>query len=113
MRRMNYNPFEKPFASGTCSSRQFLLDKPLELGSIYFILVYSSEGEVSTAILSTFENKNGSQFFSTGYVDYDADGSRNIFFLEWAIASPSTIDIKHDTLTAYIGARTIYIYKII
>ena len=43
MRRMNYNPFEKPFASGEYSVdlnlSRFVLDKPLEEG-FYFISIY-------------------------------------------------------------------------
>ena len=113
MRRMNYNPFETPFASGECLQRTFILDKPLELNSVYLILVCGTDGEVSTAILSTCNvNKNNIQFFSTGYVDYDADGNKNIFLLEWLINTPLQVEVTHDLITPFNGKRTIYIYKI-
>lgn len=113
MRRMNYNPFEKPFASGKCSQITFILDKPLDLNSVYLILVCGTDGEVSTTILSTCNvNENGIQFFSTGYVDYDTDGNKNIFLLEWLINTPLHLEVVHDSITPLFGERTIYIYKI-
>lgn len=50
MRRMNYNPFEKPFASGKLTNisgfNRFVLDNPLEKGIYLFEIV---DNEVGTS----------------------------------------------------------------
>ena len=115
MRRMNYNPFEKPFASGECSERNFLIDKALELDSIYFIVIFQpTDFTSSTTILSTYRNDLHTQiFYSNAYVDSDSDGNRNYFFLEYDHTSnEKLINIQSDVISCAIDDRTIYIYKI-
>ena len=50
MRRMNYNPFEKPFASGELTNssgfNEFVIDNPLEEGIYLFEIV---ENEIGTS----------------------------------------------------------------
>ena len=50
MRRMNYNPFEKPFASGELAEisgfNRFVLDNPLQKGIYLFEIV---ENEIGTS----------------------------------------------------------------
>ena len=54
MRRMNYNPFEKPFASGEVDkiNGRVVLDKPLEKGHMYIVRVFNTDiQEVSNTII--------------------------------------------------------------
>lgn len=115
MRRMNYNPFETPFASGECSERNFLIDKALELDSIYFIVIFSpSDFTTSTTILSTYRNDIHTQiFYSSALVDFDINGNRNYFFLEYDRPSnEKLINIQSDNISCDANDRIIYIYKI-
>lgn len=82
MRRMNYNPFEKPFASGELSGSQseglyFILDNPIEEG-IYFFEIVEADIETndvytSTGIIKFHESTDNnilgqsSQFFGLSY----------------------------------------------
>ena len=54
MRRMNYNPFEKPFASGEydVNNKLFLLDRNFDEG-FYFLVIYNFDYDefLSTIIL--------------------------------------------------------------
>ncbi len=63
MRRMNYNPFEKPFASGElnkdANTQFFVLDKNLEVG-FYIITIYDYEfDEYLTALLNVVVFEDG------------------------------------------------------
>ena len=60
MRRMNYNPFEKPFASGVydVSLNQFILDKSLESGHLYYARIMSSSLESQTCCLIDTSKNN-------------------------------------------------------
>ena len=116
MRRMNYNPFEKPFASGECSERNFLIDKTLELDSIYFIVIFNPDDFTnSTTILSTYRGDPNTQtFYSPPFTDIDNDGNRNYFFLNYdRPTNEKEISITSDVISCAIANRTIYIYKIV
>ena len=111
MRRMNYNPFEKPFASGVFNQNRFVIDKPLELESIYFIMIYS-EPDSSIAFLSTYSNnKTNNNFHSTAFQDVDLNDQYSLFWLDYALGKNKEINMGGLNGPSNFE-RTIYIYKI-
>ena len=108
---MNYNPFEKPFASGEFSQIQFIIDKPLELESIYLIMIYS-EPDSSIAFLSTYSNnKTNDNFHSSVFQDVDLNDQNSLFWLDYSLKTSDKI-IMNGLNGPSNFERTIYIYKI-
>ena len=112
MRRMNYNPFEKPFASGEYNpaKKRFLLDKPLTEG-FYLLVIYEfGDDEYLNAIItitsSNVITSTSSQTFSSFYQD-------EICFS----VTPSyknEIEVRYqNSSNEYVGeGSTISVYKI-
>lgn len=76
MRRMNYNPFEKPFASGKLSQSEglhFTLDNPIEEGIYLFEIVENAldtpdEPFVQIGIIKYYETGSpSSEFYGQAY----------------------------------------------
>ena len=113
---MNYNPFEKPFASGeySPSTKGFILDRNIEIGSIYYARIVDPNTPYQTsAIIDTTEYGDLS-FNSTPFEFSDETGTPRLFFL--AITARSNIifvissDYNPPTTEDY--QYLIYIYKI-
>lgn len=116
MRRMNYNPFEKPFASGEYSPsiKGFILDRNIEIGSIYYARIVDPDTPYQTvAIIDTTEYGQLS-FNSTPFEFYDETGIIRLFLLAITSANNKISVISSE----YIPPSTadypylIYIYKI-
>ena len=112
---MNYNPFEKPFASGESSEGQanFVLDRELDLESIYFITVYQG-ADCFSSILSTFsDNKNAENFYSS-IPAFDVNGNGITCYVTYnATLNPKVLVITHDIEQVLLENRTIFVYKLI
>ena len=114
MRRMNYNPFEKPFASGEVSKEEglhFTLDKPLEEGTYLFEVV---EKDIATNDIYNYtgvikidhSKQMASEFYGQAYnygVFMSPLNGKNILRVNLLN------NYEIDTLTY---SYTIYIYKI-
>ena len=116
MRRMNYNPFEKPFASGEYSPslKGFIIDRNIEIGSIYYARIVDPDTPYQTiAIIDTTEYGDLS-FNSTPFEFIDATGAPGLFFLAITASNNQIFVISND----YAAPTTadyqflIYIYKI-
>ena len=106
MRRMNYNPFETPFASGECNETQeyFLLDKNLESG-IYFLDIYfdNDSYSITTTIKIDISKPSCTSIISSpGYLAegfslaYDIDGLNKL-----NIYKTNNIALTESTITLY------------
>lgn len=110
MRRMNYNPFEKPFASGKCddTGEYFLLDKNLEAG-IYFLDIYFSNDNTSiSAVLKIDDSAIPSctaQLSSGGYIG-------NQSFILSFNEDPLNKVFIYSTTEQFLLGSTIKVYKI-
>ena len=106
MRRMNYNPFETPFASGEVdeNAQHFLLDNNLESG-IYFVDVYfdyDSYSITTTIKIDISKPSCTSIISSPGYLGegfslaYDMEGLNKL-----TIYTTNNISLTGSTITLY------------
>ena len=108
MRRMNYNPFEKPFASGEVNenSEYILLDRNLESG-IYFLDIYFSSDSYSiTSSIKIDISKPSctSVISSPGYLT-------DCFSLAYDLEALNKLNIYSTNASMLLGS-TITLYKI-
>lgn len=69
MRRMNYNPFEKPFASGEydVNNKLFLLDKKLDEG-FYLLVIYSFDNDEFLSTIISITTGEGVYSYTSPYI---------------------------------------------
>ena len=109
---MNYNPFEKPFASGEYNTQlnEFKLDKELEGGHLYYARIISSSLEAQTCcLIDTFKSMYG--FKTTPFTFLNNQGFYDAFTGS-IVRNSLTIDKDVNTPTSdeeYI----VYIYQLI
>ena len=78
MRRMNYNPFETPFASGEFSKSrgEFVLDEKLKNG-FYVFQVISSDADHTSGIIYLNDYSSSSAAFFGGYSPFTITATAN------------------------------------
>ena len=116
MRRMNYNPFETPFASGEYSAdlnlSRFVLDKPLEEG-FYFISIYDyNNDDYLSGILNIATMSDG--VASSSSLMY-ANNGNYLTYLAYQQESPQPyLNIKYvnNANGSLSEGSTINIYKL-
>ena len=112
MRRMNYNPFEKPFASGEYDGEggYFLLDKRLEPNHLYYVVIHSSDGyALGPSFIDLRTRENSSVLVPM----WDEADEMNVFTMSGRQLD-NLISISYVTKplsTAY--QYTIFVYQII
>ena len=117
MRRMNYNPFEKPFASGEYSPslKAFIVDRNIEIGSIYYARIVDPDTPYQTvAIIDTTEYGQLS-FTSTPFDFYDSTGVSRLFYLSITSRDNNKIFVlsnEYEPTSSADYPYLIYIYKI-
>lgn len=116
MRRMNYNPFEKPFASGEYSPtlRGFDLDRNIEIGSIYYARIVDSDTPYQTSAIIDTTEYGALSFNSTPFEFNDVSGTPRLFFLAITARDNKVYVISndYDPPTQENSQCLIYIYKI-
>ena len=113
---MNYNPFEKPFASGEYSPslKGFIVDRNIEIGSIYYARIVDPDTPYQTiAIIDTTEY-GALSFNSTPFEFSDQTGTPRLFFLAITASNNQIFVISndYDPPTTVDYQYLIYIYKI-
>ena len=112
MRRMNYNPFGTPFASGEYDKSQniFVIDKPLEYGNLYIAQIYNTDNnELSTAI---FDLTRQSNIVIASIHITDSTENFEPFYMFVEKSSPTHINIGSDQAQSITNNFVIYIYKV-
>ena len=108
---MNYNPFEKPFASGEYNKQTevFYLDKNLEANHIYYIMIYSGPYSYGPALL---DFRGGEDFTTSVIAVKNASDDVYIYGLSCEVnsntISPSNINVSFDG-----EEYTMYVYQLI
>ena len=117
MRRMNYNPFEKPFASGEydINNQRFLLDKPIDANHVYYAVIYS-DGRISSfgpAFVDFRFKKIGQKYAITSIPLIDNSDDTYIFGLRFA-ENDKNVDVIHPAVTPSTSDEgfVIYIYQL-
>lgn len=115
---MNYNPFEKPFASGEYvqEGQKFVLDKPLESNHIYYAIVYStSRGASFGPAFFDFRCKEFEQDTAVSSIPLLDDVDDTYIFGVRASTKYKDIEVVHPTVSPSTSDEgfTIYIYELI
>lgn len=118
MRRMNYNPFEKPFASGEYNptKKAFIVDRNIEIGSIYYARIVDPDTPYQTITIIDTTEYGDISFNSIPFEMCDQTGTPRLFSL--AITSNNNNEIFVISNNHYVPPTTadyqylIYIYKI-
>lgn len=113
MRRMNYNPFKKPFASGEYdhNNNYFSLDKALEPNHIYYIVIHSSDGY--TLGPSFFDLRNQEQSASLVPM-WDSNDELNVFHISGGLTPARILSIGYITTPLSTEYQyTIFVYQLI
>ena len=111
MRRMNYNPFEKPFASGEydVNNNLFLLDKNLDEG-FYFLVIYEfTNDEFISTIIST---TTGVYSFTSPYIRSRFNQSGAVVSIDSTNANKIYIYYDNDLDKFISEGSTISVYKL-
>ena len=109
---MNYNPFEKPFASGEydINNHYFVVDKKIEFNHIYYLVFETPTSDSQTCAIVDTRNFRSDKFTSA-FPFLNVNGEYSIFFAK--------IDENHITLQESAIRATsdeeynVYIYQII
>ena len=112
MRRMNYNPFETPYASGELNmeTNQFLLDKKLEYGHLYYARIICTSYEYQTCCLIDACNYKNTIF--TTPIALIANNDDFNTFNARVDEGVLSIDEGNGTLST-TNSYIVYIYKLI
>ena len=114
---MNYNPLEKPFASGKYvqEGQKFVLDKPLEANHIYYAIVYSDSRTASFGpALFDFRCKEFNQPTAVSSIPLIDDVDDTYIFGLRADINYNFIEVIHPTITPSTSDEgfVIYIYQL-
>ena len=112
MRRMNYNPFETPFASGKVdvNNKCFILDKDLEEG-FYILLIYSfADDEYLPAFMIISSDVNISS--SSSVIHPLAYQNTGVLEFSGNIKNKINIKYENDLDPFILEDSTINVYKI-
>ena len=109
---MNYNPFEKPFASGEFDGEgsYLLLDKGLEPNHLYYVVIHSSDGyALGPSFIDLRTQENSSALVPM----WDEADELNVFTMSGGLQANgiSISCITKPLSTAY--QYTIFVYQII
>ena len=114
---MNYNPFEKPFASGEYNptKKAFIVDRNIEIGSIYYARIVDPDTPSQTITIIDTTEYGALSFNSMPFEMSDNTGTPRLFSLSISARDNNEIFVisnDYDPPSTADYQYLIYIYKI-
>ena len=114
---MNYNPFEKPFASGEYNptKKTFIVDRNIEIGSIYYARIVDPDTPSQTITIIDTTEYGELSFNSMRFEMSDNTGTPRLFYLSISARDNNEIFVisnDYDPPSTADYRYLIYIYKI-
>ena len=110
MRRLLFNPLaQQPYASGEYKQYKFVLDKPLELGHIYYCVIYDNRERFQTSCFINATHENYTPI-TTAFNFRDAEGINSIFCAKYIDNEIIIVDAINTPIND--NESVIYVYKL-